>query len=201
MIVKVCGLTTRSELTRLPALGPDFVGLIFVRSSPRYVGKLPFETPGSAIRIGVFRDAPTHEILREVERWKLGGVQLHGSETAEQVAALKAEGLIVLKAIGINSEQDFAACSHFAALPPDYFLFDTPGGGTGRAFDWSTLAKYEGDTPFLLAGGIGPGAGSSLAEISHARFAGVDLNSRFELEPGNKDFDTLDKFFRDELQR
>ena len=81
-------------------------------------------------------------------------------------------------------------------------LFDTRCegmGGSGRRFDWSLLDTYEGETPFLLSGGIGPGDATRVRQLHHPRLAGIDLNSRFETSPGVKDIDTLRKFI-DEIR-
>ena len=79
----------------------------------------------------------------------------------------------------------------------DLFLFDTYGptqGGSGRQFDWSVLDAYDGNTPFLLSGGIGPDDAARIRAFRHPQFAGVDLNSRFETEPGLKDVERLRAF-------
>ena len=69
----------------------------------------------------------------------------------------------------------------------DYFLFDTRCegyGGSGKRFDWSILTEYKGETPFLLSGGIRPENAEAIRNFRHPRFAGIDLNSGFEIEPG-----------------
>ena len=77
------------------------------------------------------------------------------------------------------------------------FLFDTKcdnAGGSGEQFDWSILDEYDGDIPFLLSGGIGPDDAEKVKAFHHPQFAGIDLNSRFETEPGVKDVEKLKKF-------
>ena len=206
MIAKVCGLTRETDLAALCRLARvRYAGLIFVEASPRYVGVEPFARPrGSGVPgiewVGVFRDQPLSHVLGVAQRWNLRGVQLHGTEDPAYAASVRAAGYLTLKAIGVRSAGDLRAASAYAGAV-DYLLFDTPGGGTGRTFDWSRLAAYTGQTPFLLAGGIGPGSGPRLAELSHGRLAGVDLNSRFERAPGNKDLAALKTFLQDELPR
>ena len=81
----------------------------------------------------------------------------------------------------------------------DYFLFDTRCegyGGSGKRFDWSILTEYEGETPFLLSGGIRPENAEAIRNFRHPRFAGIDLNSGFEIEPGLKDIDKLKNFIQ-----
>ena len=84
----------------------------------------------------------------------------------------------------------------------DYFLFDTRGlhpGGNGVQFDWHLMEKYEGETPFLLAGGIGLDNAAELKNFKHEYFAGIDINSRFEISPGLKNIEII-KSFKDELR-
>ena len=79
----------------------------------------------------------------------------------------------------------------------DYFLFDTKCktvGGSGQQFDWQVLDEYDGDVPFLLSGGIGPEDASRILSFHHPRSVGIDLNSRFEIEPGLKDVEKLKEF-------
>ena len=81
----------------------------------------------------------------------------------------------------------------------DYFLFDTRCegyGGSGKRFDWSILTGYKGETPFLLSGGIRPENAEAIRNFRHPRFAGIDLNSGFEIEPGLKDIDKLKNFIQ-----
>ena len=201
MIIKVCGHTCQNELQRDRAVAYDWLGLVFVRRSPRYAGEIPFET-GPTPRVGVFQDASLDEMRRIGQAWNLSGIQLHGEESAELAISLRHEGYTVIKALGVDSPQVLAKAEEI--YPPgsiDYFLFDSPGGGTGRHFNWEWLAAYQGNTPFLLAGGIGPGDAPRIASVHHAQFAGIDLNSRFETAPGIKDYELLRKFIEHELPR
>ena len=79
-------------------------------------------------------------------------------------------------------------------------MFDTKSlehGGTGKKFNWSKLNEYKGDTPFLLAGGIGPDDVDKIKSIDHPKFIGVDINSRFEIEPGLKNRTVVDQFINE----
>jgi phosphoribosylanthranilate isomerase len=81
----------------------------------------------------------------------------------------------------------------------DFFLFDTKGkrvGGNGEKFDWRVLKAYQGQTPFLLSGGIAPDDAARIKAIRHPQFAGIDLNSRFEREPALKDINKLKTFLK-----
>lgn len=201
MIVKVCGLTPRTNLSGLGELKVDWGGLIFVESSPRYVGKEIFALPSNLKSVGVFRDATFDQIVQTAEKWGFRAVQLHGSESAEDCASLQKKGFEVIKAIGVGEAENLDSLTSSYLESVDYFLFDSPGGGTGHSFDWSVLETYTGAIPFLLAGGIATGFGESVKAIMHPQFKGVDLNSRFELAPGQKDISLLNQFIEHELSR
>lgn len=197
MIVKVCGLREPDNIRAIDALGPDLIGFIFYQKSPRYVGE-SFEMPSGlrARKVGVFVDAAVDLMAGKAGRYGLDYIQLHGSESPRVVSELKALGLKVIKAMNIASEADLEGCRCFEGLV-DYFLFDTkcPGhGGSGSKFDWSVLGAYKGATPFLLSGGICPDDGPRVLSFEAEGFAGIDLNSRFELSPGVKDVAALGRF-------
>ena len=204
-IIKICGLTEPENIREVIELRPDLIGLIFYSSSPRYVShpeKLAFlHGPGRMVRtIGVFVN-PTHEeIMKTAAAVHLDGIQLHGNETPEFCRNIRSEGFKVVKSFGVNRNFDFNTTLQYDRMA-DYFLFDTGSpkyGGSGEQFDWSLLAGYHGDTPFLLSGGLSP---EMQVFPVHPHFAGVDLNSRFEIFPGIKDTRLLQKFikqFRDE---
>lgn len=196
MITKVCGLTDRTDLRQLGALPVQWGGFIFVRGSPRYAGRVPLDLPQGVLAVGVFRDEPAHAVLHTARAWGLAGVQLHGDETPETAREIKRAGLFVVKAIGLRAdgEEGLAKAATFTSDDVDYLLFDSPGGGTGQQFSWDTLAGYDGELPFLLAGGIGPDSRRQLAEFAHVRWVGIDLNSRFETAPGDKDLRALRTF-------
>lgn len=196
MITKVCGLTQRTALGQLDELPVQWGGFIFVRSSPRYAGRVPLVLPEGVQAVGVFRDEPAHSVIHTARTWNLAGAQLHGSETPAEARAIRAAGLFVVKAIGLrgDGEEGLAKAATFTTDDVDYLLFDSHGGGTGRQFAWDTLESYDGNIPFLLAGGIGPDSRRQLAEFAHVRWVGIDLNSRFETAPGVKDLHALRTF-------
>ena len=67
-------------------------------------------------------------------------------------------------------------------------------GGSGQQFDWAVLEDYKLNLPFLLSGGIGPDDAEAEKKVNHPKFAGVDLNSKFEISPANKDIDKVKEF-------
>lgn len=196
MLIKVCGITDQYQLDQISEL-VDMTGMIFYPRSPRFLEK--YIEGVARNRVGVFVNE-TEETIRVIaDEHKLGVIQLHGSESPELCAALRAD-FKVIKAFGIDESFDFEALSDYSNV--DYFLFDTQTkdhGGSGRQFNWQLLDNYTLDTPFLLSGGIGPEHISEIMDISHPQFAGIDLNSKFEIQPGIKDIQKL-KDFTNELR-
>ena len=198
MIIKVCGMREPENIRAVEALGIDLMGFIFWPPSSRYVGEKPSYLPRNCRRVGVFVDAALPDILAAVEDFRLDGVQLHGHETPEAIAALKAHipGVRIVKSLAVAGPEDLAQAEAYADVC-DAFLFDTKGklpGGNGRQFDWSVLQRYRGRLPFLLSGGIGPDDAQRIRAFDVPGCIGIDLNSRFETAPGLKDVDALRTF-------
>jgi len=184
-------------------LQPDFMGFIFYPKSPRYAEPLDLETlqslPKSIKKIGVFVNESLENILTIVYKYNLDGVQLHGSENVEICRKLKDTGLLVLKAFPIADAYNFNVTKNYEGAC-DYFLFDTKTeayGGSGVKFDWRILNEYKGETPFLLSGGIAADDAEAILEIEHPKFAGIDLNSKFEVKPGLKNVELLKGFMKE----
>ncbi len=193
--LKVCGLREPANLRVIAALRPTAVGLIFSPKSPRYAGALaPAEVrglPAEVRRIGVFVDAAPADVLARAATYGLNAAQLHGTETPETCAAVRAGGLAVVKAVRVDATFSFAALTPFVPHVAA-FLFDAPGpqpGGNGVVFDWQTLAAYPyaATTPWLLAGGLTLAHVPKLQALRLPGLAGFDINSGFETAPGLKD--------------
>ena len=202
MIVKVCGMCEADNIRAVEALGVDWMGFIFWEHSSRCVSQRPAYLPTRAKRVGVFVDESLDVVCQHVESFGLDVVQLHGSESPAFLHNLRnalAGAVLIVKAFSIATRDDLLQTSLYEGLA-DYFLFDTKAqlvGGNGRKFDWSVLAHYDGSTPFLLSGGIGPDDASLLSAFSHPRLAGIDLNSRFETAPALKNVELLKQFLYD----
>lgn len=202
--IKVCGMKEADNLEQLCNLDPDFVGYIFYRASPRYVGEKPdealFSIPGDTVsRVGVFVNEPILSLRSIVASGWMDLVQLHGSETPEYCKALVNEGVHVIKAIGPAHLDSMERLEEYYGVV-HYFLFDSTGegsGGSGEKFDWNLLEKYKLPVPFLLSGGIGPGDASALLDLDHLLLHGVDVNSRFEDAPGIKNIEALKAFIKE----
>lgn len=218
MIIKVCGMREADNIRAVEQLGIDWIGLVFCPSSPRYVqhvssraGIIPDYSSLSedvisaspAKRVGVFVDDMPQNIVTAVVNYHLDIVQLHGSESPVMIDNLRRtidpdihQGIKVMKAIALSTVDDLALCNDYEKVV-DYFLFDTKGknaGGNGVSFDWKILKSYKGKVPFLLSGGIGPDDAAKVKAFSHPQFMGIDLNSRFEKAPGEKDVILLEQF-------
>ncbi|MDR1780586.1 MAG: phosphoribosylanthranilate isomerase [Tannerella sp.] len=198
MIIKVCGMRDADNIRSVERLAIDRMGFIFYPRSQRYVGNTDIEAISSCRKnkVGVFVNASTDEMLSVAQRYRLDSVQLHGDETPAVCRELTAQGYTVIKAFSIATADDLKRTADYETAAA-YFLFDTKCegyGGSGRRFDWSVLANYQGDTPFLLSGGITPDTADDILQFSHPQFAGIDLNSGFETAPGVKNLDALAEF-------
>lgn len=205
-LVKICGMKIPENMQAVAALQPDFMGFIFYPKSPRYAEPLDVqalnEIPKSVKKIGVFVNESLENILTIVTKYQLDGVQLHGSEMADVCKELRKVGLIVLKAFPIAEACNFKVTKAYEGTC-NYFLFDTKTeayGGSGVKFDWTMLDEYNGETPFFLSGGIADDDANAILKINHPGFAGIDLNSKFEIRPGLKNVDLLRNFLS-ELNR
>jgi len=202
MIVKVCGMRDAENIREVEALGVDWMGFVFHRTSPRFVGELPDYLPQRAKRVGVFVDEREEQIMETVQLFRLDMVQLHGRETSDFCSRIRSKGLKVIKAINVQNRFPSEEVSFYEGTC-DYFLFDTKTplpGGSGQKFDWSSLSAYRGTTPFLLSGGISPDDADRVEAFVHERCIGIDLNSRFETSPACKDTHLLQSFI-DKIKR
>lgn len=194
MIIKICGMREAENIREAEALGIDLMGFIFWPKSSRYVSERPAYLPTGCKRVGVFVDASLDEIRQHADDYQLDLIQLHGHESPAFVEALRP--LRLIKAINIASAEDLIQTEAYEGIV-DRFLFDTKGkvaGGNGVKFNWSVLASYHGATPFLLSGGIGPDDVEAVSSFRHPQCLGIDLNSRFEVEPALKDIQKLRQF-------
>ena len=182
------------NIREVEALGIDLMGFIFWPKSSRYVSERPAYLPTNCKRVGVFVDEDIETVKRITEDYALDFIQLHGHESRAYCAQLK--GLKLIKAFNIATTEEFKQTEPYTGIV-DYFLFDTKGksvGGNGEKFDWSVLSAYDGETPFLLSGGIGPDDAGRVKTFRHPKCLGIDLNSRFEIAPGLKDINKLKDF-------
>jgi len=195
------------NIRQVEALAPDWMGFIFWKKSKRNVCKIPSYLPTACKRVGVFVDESPDTIRRIAQGYALDLIQLHGQEPPEGLRHLRSLCSVycgttavprLIKAFNIATAEDLEKTKPYEGLA-DYFLFDTKGkmvGGNGQQFDWTLLQHYHGSTPFLLSGGIGPDDAGRVKSFHHPQCIGIDLNSRFETEPGLKDTELLSAFIK-----
>lgn len=198
----------KHNIAEVAALQPDYLGFIFYEKSPRYFdGEIP-ALPPRIKKVGVFVDEKISKVIDLCKKYSLDVIQLHGNETKEYVLDLQGyltllyPDVLVWKAFSVDEEFDFSEIKIFENKV-DAFLFDTKGdfhGGNGKTFNWEVLKSYKYQTPFILSGGIGSEEIDSLKELLKTELPihAIDVNSKFENEPGLKNIEDL-KRFKNEL--
>jgi phosphoribosylanthranilate isomerase len=204
--IKICGLKTEQALSAALAGGASHVGFIFFAKSPRNIapaeaGRLRKAAISRAKAVAVTVDADDATLDAIVVEVRPDMLQLHGSETPEQVAGVKARyGLPVMKAFSIREAADLASIGSYRGVA-DRFLFDAKPprgaelpGGNGVPFDWRVLAALDPGIDYMLSGGLNAeNIGEALRLVSPA---GIDISSGVESAPGVKDAGLIDGFFR-----
>lgn len=202
--LKVCGLTKLDQIEELISLNVTFLGLIFYKKSPRYfLNSLTLDQIKSINhegKIGVFVNGSLEQIIEISEKAKLNYIQLHGDESDEFISELRIKldrkiGIIKVFRIGNHIENLKFKIQNLKSNV-DYFLFDTDSkafGGTGKTFDWQILNDLEINKPYFLSGGISEENIENIKLLKQKPFA-LDINSKFEIEPGNKNIDKIVSF-------
>ena len=197
MKLKVCGMRDSQNIKELLKLRPDYMGFIFYDKSKRNAIDLDVDLlrsfPSITQKVGVFVNAPLDEVKSKVDEFQLDFVQLHGDESVEYVGELFAVGIKVIKVFSVGESFDFKVLKPYKGLV-EYFLFDTKGkerGGNGVVFDWRILKDYDQSVPFFLSGGVDNENVSELASLGEMKIHAIDVNSKYEIEPGLKDIELL----------
>ncbi|HMK05593.1 MAG TPA: phosphoribosylanthranilate isomerase [Ferruginibacter sp.] len=203
MNIKVCGITQLKQLQQLDGLDIDFAGLIFDKASPRYMGdkiaKGDLKNSDFDLKkVGVFKNPEMIDVLDAIDDYGLDVVQLHGNETPEMCEDLSSE-VEVIKAFSLKGDESIDELVADYDAVCDYYLFDTEGadgigGGTGKQFDWKIITRAKIEKPFFLSGGIALEDAARVKAFKHPDFYAIDINSRFEKEPGVKDMALLLQF-------
>jgi len=210
MKLKVCGMRYTKNIAEVTAISPDYMGFIFWEPSSRFFkGTIP-KLPVSIKKVGVFVDAPIQKVIELVEVHQLQAVQLHGKEDPAYCKNLRNsfaqkqvehDNIIeIIKAFSIDNDFDFDGLKPYEEVC-DYYLFDSKGklpGGNGYTFNWEVLKGYTASKPYFLSGGIGPDELDHVLqflETPASKYCKViDVNSRFEIEPGLKNSAPLKAF-------
>lgn len=200
MKLKVCGMKYIENIQSVGNLQPDYMGFIFYERSKRnFEGIIP-DLPKGIKRTGVFVNEPIEIVVSLIEEYKLEAVQLHGDESLGYIKELRphVKQVEIIKVFGIKDHFDFDILRSYES-EVDYFLFDTKGkerGGNGIKFNWSILKNYTYATPFFLSGGIDLNDAKEIEKIKAAGLPlyAVDINSKFESEPGLKEIKRIKAF-------
>ncbi|WP_024513141.1 phosphoribosylanthranilate isomerase [Bradyrhizobium sp. ARR65] len=202
---KICGIRTPEVLEAAAEHGARWAGFVFYPPSPRSVGpdegaQLVQRVPMGLLRVGLFVDPTDEELESVLNRMPLDMIQLHGAETPQRVAAIRARcATSVMKAIKIATIEDLAAVPNYADVS-DWLLFDAKPaksatalpGGNGLAFDWSMLSGRSWPKPWMLAGGL---TEANVAEaVARTGATTVDVSSGIEERPGYKTPERVQRF-------
>ena len=204
--IKICGLKTEAALEAALAGGAACVGFIFFAKSPRHIdpaeaGRLRQLAAGRAKAVAVTVDAGDETLDAIVEKMRPDMLQLHGSESPDRVASLKARyGIPVMKVFSVRGASDLEAISLYRGVA-DRFMFDAKPpagselpGGNGIPFDWTILGGLDPELDYLLSGGLN--AGNIGEALQLANPPGIDISSGVESAPGVKDPALIEAFFR-----
>ncbi|CUH75140.1 phosphoribosylanthranilate isomerase [Tropicibacter naphthalenivorans] len=202
--VKICGLTRAADVEAVAEAGASYAGFVFFPKSPRNVSvaqarELAVLAPVGLAKVGLVvnpTDALLDEILAEVP---LDIIQLHGAESPERVAEVRARyGLPVMKAVGVAEEADLAKVASYQGVADQILIDAKPPkeadlpGGNGLAFDWRLVAGRRFGKPWMLAGGLTPENVGTAVAMTGVRQ--VDVSSGVESAPGVKDAGTIRAF-------
>jgi phosphoribosylanthranilate isomerase len=203
---KICGLTTPETLDAAIAGGASHVGFVFFPKSPRNLSAeqaaaLAWRVPQHVGKVGLFVDPDPSFVAYMLDQVPLDVIQLHGSETPEQAAALMAAHAVeVWKAVPVRTRADLEAGRAYRgaatrllydAKPPEGSVLP---GGNGLRFDWGLLDGFDHGLPWALSGGLDAGNVREAIGITGARL--VDVSSGVEREPGTKDVDKIAAFLQ-----
>jgi phosphoribosylanthranilate isomerase len=195
--VKICGVRTPAILDVAAAAGADYIGLIFFPKSPRHIEPeaaraLVQRAQGKVKTVAVLVDPEDAAVDRVAKEVGPDFLQLHGGETPERAAAIKARtGLPIIKAISVEMRSDAAKASAYRGIA-EFILFDAKAdpaaplpGGNGVVFDWTALSGPSIERPFALSGGLTAANVGEAIAVTHASV--VDVSSGVERAPGEKD--------------
>jgi phosphoribosylanthranilate isomerase len=199
VFTKVCGITNPGDAREAADAGADAIGMIFAES-PREVNveearRISVALPDGVLKVGVFVDAESEEVLQTAREVGLDLAQLHGDETPETVAAIRGAGLPVMKALRVRNAEALAEIQSYGA---DLIMLDAWSarvrGGTGETFDWGLAKSVKGRGNIVVSGGLTPENVREAIEFFEPY--GVDASSSLEEKPGKKSGERVRRFVR-----
>jgi phosphoribosylanthranilate isomerase len=197
MNVKICGLSDAASLDAAVEGGARYVGFVFFEKSPRHVtfdvaAELAASVPEGVCKVALTVDADDAMLDTLLAQVPIDMLQLHGNETPQRVADIKARhGLPVMKAIGISNRDDLEKIATYGAVADQLLVDAKPPsdgevpGGNGLAFDWNLIAGRRWPVPWMLAGGLTPENVHSAVKRTGA--TQLDVSSGVEAARGVKD--------------
>jgi phosphoribosylanthranilate isomerase len=206
-LIKICGLSTPETLDAALSAGADWVGFVRFPRSPRHVDldvgrDLSGQAKGRALRVVLLVNAEDADIADALAALDPDLLQLHGHETPQRVAAIRAAfGRPVVKALGVADPSDLAALDSYGGAA-DHLLLDAKPprgqgalpGGNGLSFDWRLLVGLDPGLPFMLSGGLNPDNVAEAIRLTGTR--AVDVSSGVEVRPGIKDPGKIEAFVK-----
>jgi phosphoribosylanthranilate isomerase len=185
LFVKICGITSEADALLCVSFGADAVGFMFAPSSRQIsvqlAGDIAKRLPPEILTVGVFRDEAPQRVVEKVQRAGLGAAQLHGHESSQETAWIRARLPMVIKAFPAGDR----TISRFPEFGADYVLIDGQNPGSGEVFDWRLAEGVADPTRLIVSGGLRPG--NVAQAVAHLHPYGVDVSTGVESAPGRKD--------------
>jgi phosphoribosylanthranilate isomerase len=185
LFVKICGITSEADALLCVSLGADAVGFIFAPSvrqvSVQTAGDIAKRLPPEILTVGIFRDEAPQRVVEQIHQAGLGAAQLHGHESSQETAWIRARLPMVIKGFPAGDR----TISRFNEFGADYLLIDGNNPGSGEVFDWRLAEGVADSSRLIVAGGLRP---DNVAQaVTHLLPFGVDVDSGVEAAPGRKD--------------
>ena len=202
--IKICGLATVDDVRACADAGANYMGLVFFEKSPRNITipaarELALAAPLGLAKVALVVNPSDAELDAITGTVPLDMLQLHGRETPERVAEVKARyGLPVMKAVGIADGDDLPKLESYFGVADQILVDAKPPkggelpGGNGLSFDWRLIAGRRWPCPWMLAGGLTPEIVAEAVKMTGAKQ--VDVSSGVEDAPGLKNAELIQKF-------
>ena len=202
--VKICGLANVDDVRACADAGANYLGLVFFEKSPRNITipaarELALAAPLGLAKVALVVNPSDAELDAITGTVPLDMLQLHGRETPERVAEVKARyGLPVMKAVGIADGDDLPKLESYFGVADQILVDAKPPkggelpGGNGLSFDWRLIAGRRWPCPWMLAGGLTPENVAEAVKMTGAKQ--VDVSSSVEDAPGQKNAELIQKF-------